>query len=356
MSLPELYLSKPGVSFPKDRVDNAEIIRRVKEQYKGSAEDWPAIEGAIEHVFGLCRTTERYLESNDEARVADYAVRASQHCLEVNQASLDEVDLVICGGIARQYFEPATAMEVAAKLGLKKTHAFDVTAACVGHLEAVQTAAGYLQLRDEYRTALVCTSELSGHYLSYDIQSVKDLYNKSAGLTIGNAAACMLLRKTPWPGGGIRLLGIDTYTVPDHWHLCQVPIDGTFKSSSVELMRLGKLIPPWLTDELKKVGWSPSEVDHFVFHQPSEVMVRKILEDIGADPKRGVYSHPKFGNTASASVGVTYHQLLQERDVKPGDKIVLGSAAAGFSVVAATGVWSVGNGSGKETAQATQAE
>ena len=50
---------------------------------------------------------------------------AAKNCIEVNGASLDEVDLVICGGIARQYFEPATAMEVAAKLGLKRTHAFD---------------------------------------------------------------------------------------------------------------------------------------------------------------------------------------------------------------------------------------
>ena len=257
----------------------------------------------------------------------------------MNHATLDEVDVLICGGIARQYFEPATAMEVAAKLGLERTHAFDVTAACVGHLEAVQTAAAYLTLHDEYRTALVCTSELSGDYLSYDIQHVKDLYVKSAGLTIGNAAACVLLRRKPWPGGGIRLRGIDTHAVPDHWELCQVPIQGTLVSSSIELMRLGKLIPPLLKKNLGKVDFDPAKVEHFVFHQPSEAIVRKILEDIGADPERGVYTHHLYGNTASASVGVTLHRLLEERNVKPGDKIVLGSAAAGFSVVIATGEW-----------------
>lgn len=339
MSLPELYLSKPGVAFPSTRVDNAEIIRRVRKTYKGPEKEWPTVESAIEHIFGLCRTNVRYLESDPDARVGDYAVAAAKHCLEVNDTTLDEVDVVVSGSIARQYFEPATAMEVAAKLGLKKTHAFDVTAACVGHLEALQTACGYLALHDEYRTALVCTSELVGHYLSYDIQNVRDLYNKSAGLTVGNAAACFLLRRAPWPGGGIRLLGIDTHTAPSHWHLCQVPIDGTFTSSSVELMRLGKLIPPWVKKNLEAVGWSPGEVDYFVFHQPSEIMTRKVIEDIGADPDRGIYSHANYGNTASASVGVTYKQLLEEHELRPGDKIVLGSAAAGFSVVVATGVW-----------------
>jgi 3-oxoacyl-[acyl-carrier-protein] synthase-3 len=343
VSLPEFHLSKPGVSFPAKRVDNAETIRRVREQYKGSAEDWPTLEAAIERVFGMCQTQDRFIEDDYSVRLADYSVAAAQQCLEVNDASLDEIDLVISGSIAREYFEPATAMEVAAKLGLKKTHAFDVTAACVGHLEALQAATAYLNLHDHYRTALVCTSELSRQYLSYDIQSVKDLYTKSAGLTVGNGAACFLLRKTPWQGGGIRLRRITTYAAPDHWHLCQAPIDGTFESSSVELMRLGKLIPPWLRENLAALEWRAEDVDHYIFHQPSVSMVRKIIADTGGNPDNGVFTHPIYGNTASASVGVTYAQLFKERDVKPGDKLILGSAAAGFSVVAAFGEWTAAN-------------
>jgi 3-oxoacyl-[acyl-carrier-protein] synthase III len=340
VSLPELHLSKPGVTLPATRVDNAEVIRRVRAGFKGTSDEFAVIASAIEHVFGLCRTQVRYLEPDERPGiVADYAVSAAKDCLEVNGVSLDEVDLVICGGIARQYFEPATAMEVAAKLGLKKTHAFDVTAACVGHLEAIQTAAGYLSLHKNYRTALVCTSELSGPFLSYDIQNVRDLQMKTAGLTIGNAAACLLLRSTPFPGGGIRLQSINTFTAPDHWHLCQVPIGGTLVSSSVELMRLGKYIPPWVREQLGAVGLKPDDIDHYIFHQPSEIMVRKIIEDIGVDPAKGVYTHALYGNTASASVAVTYRRLLEETTLRRGAKLVLGSAAAGYSMVMATGEW-----------------
>lgn len=341
MSFPELYLSKPGISHPSKRVTNAEIIERVRAEYRGPEAEWPSIRSAIEHIYGLSKTEFRYLEEDENARVAQYSAEAARRCLEINGASLDDVDVVVSGGIARQYFEPATAMEVAALLGIKRTHAFDVAAACVGHLEALQAAAGYLMLHPRYRTALVCTSELFGHFLSYDIQTVKDLYMKSAGLTVGNGAACFLLRKTPWPNGGIRLRSFETYTAPKHWNLCQAPIDGTFVSSSVELMRLGKLIPPWLREILAAVGWTPQDVDHFVFHQPNEVMVRKIIEDTGADPSKGVYSHPIYGNTASASVGMAFDHLLKERVVRPGDKFIVGSAAAGFSVVAALGEWTL---------------
>ena len=68
-------------------------------------------------------------------------------------------------------------------------------------------------------------------------------------------------------------------------------------------------------------------------------MVRKIIEDVGADPERGVYTHALYGNTASAAVGVTLHHLLGKREVKNGDKMFMGSAAAGFSAVRVAGTW-----------------
>ncbi len=125
MSLPELYVSRPGISHPAARVDNQEILRRVHERYRGDEADWPTVESAITHVFGLCNTKVRYLEDDPNARVADYAVQAAQRCLKINGVTASEVDIVISGGIARQYFEPATAMEIAAKLGLKRTHALE---------------------------------------------------------------------------------------------------------------------------------------------------------------------------------------------------------------------------------------
>ena len=56
VSLPELHLSKPGVTLPTTRVDNAEVLRRVRAQFKGTADEFAGIASAIERVFGLCRT------------------------------------------------------------------------------------------------------------------------------------------------------------------------------------------------------------------------------------------------------------------------------------------------------------
>ena len=339
MSFPEIYVSKPGVCFPEERFDNAKVIDRILENYRGDAKAWPNLKAAVERVFEKCNTQVRYLDFDPGSRLAGYAAKAARQCLAANHVSLDEVDLVIFGGIAREYFEPATAMEVSSLLGLKEVHAFDVTTACVGHLEAIQVASGYLAIHPEYRTALVCTAELARDFLSFDVQSTADLHDKAAGLTIGNAASCVLVRRTPFKDGSVRLVSMDTFSLPAHWHLCQVPIKGTFTSSSTALMKLHSKIAPRLKTVFKKLGWKPGDVDHFVFHQPSETMTKKILKRIGADPARGIYTHHLYGNNASATVGVVFEQLLKERVLQAGDKLMFGSAASGFTMGVAAGKW-----------------
>lgn len=335
----ELYLSKPGIALPKDCYDNAAITEMVKKNYKGNRVAWKAIEAAIGKILKRCNTELRYLDFDPNSRVADYAVQAAKNCLERNSTSVEDVDLVIFGGVAREYFEPATAMEVSMKLGIEETHAFDVTTACVGHLEAVQVACAYLNMHDHYQTALVCTSELSREFITYDIQSVSELQYKAAGLTIGNAASCFLVSKEPWSNGCVRIISTDTYSMPSHWKLCQVPIHGTFTSSSTDIMKLYKHIIPRLRILLDKLSWSANDIAHYIFHQPSEFMTQKILSKLGADLDRGVYTHHLYGNNASATTGVVFNHLLEQLEPSVDDKLMLGSAASGFTMATLAGIW-----------------
>lgn len=79
--------------------------------------------------------------------------------------------------------------------------ALDVTCACAGLLEALHVAAGYFALHDEVQTALICSGEITRDRLSYDMQSVEDVMVNVAGLTLGNAAAAMLVTREALAGG-----------------------------------------------------------------------------------------------------------------------------------------------------------
>ncbi|NLH48099.1 MAG: hypothetical protein GX444_05780 [Myxococcales bacterium] len=339
MAFPELYLSKPAIVLPAKKIDNDELLDLIRINYRGAKGDYPVLEKIVEKIFEQCGSETRYIETDPTVRVAEYAIKAAQACLAANGLNAGNLDLLINGSIAREYFEPSTAMEIAAGLGIEEIHAFDVTSACAGSLEAVHIAGAYFNLHDHFQNALVCSAELTRNFLSYAIQSVPELVEKAAGLTIGNAAAAWAISRRPFPGGCLRIRAARNYSLPRHWHLCTTPIDGTFTSMAGELFKLSVHVAPELRRVLAGIGWSAADVDHFVFHQPSEKMVQAVMYDLEAAPEKAVYSHHLYGNTSSTTVALALHQLLKERDILNGQKLLLSTAASGFTMVTIAGEW-----------------
>ena len=339
MMLPRLYLSRPATVIPDTAVDNEAVLSRVRESFRGPASEWDLIEQSIRYVFDRCNTKMRYLDEDPALSPGEFASRAAAACLQENGVAATDIDLLIYGGIARDAFEPATAAEVAGRLGAKPLHAMDVTCACAGLIEALHVVTGYFAIHDEIQTALICAGELTRDRINYDMQSLEDVAVGVAGLTLGNAAAAFLVTREPLPQGGARLVGIRHKTLSEHYALCRAPVDGHFMSQSTELFALAVHAAPEIRRLLADVGWSPEDVDHYAFHQPSEAVVERVLTELGARPQACVHTHSLFGNTASTSWAVALDYRLRNGTVSAGDKIVVGSAAAGFTMVSAAAVW-----------------
>jgi 3-oxoacyl-[acyl-carrier-protein] synthase III len=325
--------------LPDAAVDNEAALARVRESFRGGASEWDPIEQSIRYVFDRCNTKMRYLDEDPALSPGEFAARAASVCLDENGVAAADIDLLIYGGIARDAFEPATAAEVAGRLGAQPLHAMDVTCACAGLIEALHVAAGYFALHDEIQTALICAGELTRDRISYDMQSFEDVTVGVAGLTLGNAAAALLISREPLPAGGARLVGLLHKTLPEHYALCRAPVDGHFMSHSKELFALAVHVTPEIRRLVAEAGWTTEEVDHYAFHQPSEAVLERVLSELGARPQAGVHTHSLFGNTASTSWALALDYRLRNGTVEPGDKIVVGSAAAGFTIAAAAAVW-----------------
>jgi len=327
------------VVIPETAVDNEMVLSRVHDNFRGSEEEWELVKQGVEYVLGRCNTQVRYVELDQTLLPGEFASRAATACLFENGVEASAVDLVIYGGIARANFEPATAAEVAARLGATPLHAFDVTCACAGLVEALHVVAGYFALHPEIKTALVCAGELWRDQVSYDLQSLEDVANLAAGLTLGNAAAAFLVTREALPAGSARLLGFQHKTLAQHYDLCSAPVDGHFVSRSKELFALAVHVPGEVQRLLASAGWAAEDVDHYVFHQPSQAGLERVFGAIGARPEAGVHTHSLYGNTASTSWAVALNHRLKHGTVNNGDKLVIASAASGFTIVCASAVW-----------------
>ena len=340
MTLPLLYLSRPATVLPNRAVDNEEALSWARDAFRGSANDWEPVEQIIRWVFDRCNTNVRYLEGETLVSPGEFAAQAATACLAENGVAATDVDLLIYGGVARDAFEPATA--VAGRLGAKPLVALDVTCACAGLLEALHVAAGYFALHEDIQTALICSGEITRDRINYDMQNLEDVMVNVAGLTLGNAAAALLVTREALATGGARLLELIHKTRSEHWDLCRAPVDGHFTSQSKKLFALSVHVVPEVQKMLAHAGWHADEVDHYAFHQPSQAVLEKIFGQLGAKPDAAIHTHALYGNTASTAWALALDHRMRHGGIADGDKIVLGSAAAGFTIVAATAVWEDG--------------
>ena len=139
-----LYLSRPGLWMPETKLTNEDVLERVRDRYQGPAAQWPLVENGVNLIFKACQSAERFKEQDPTVRIGTMAVRASRDCLAMCNQAPEELDAVIYGGIGRDYLEPATAMEVAGKLGVEQARILDVVGACTGQLLAITTACAWL--------------------------------------------------------------------------------------------------------------------------------------------------------------------------------------------------------------------
>ena len=337
--LPPLFFSRPATMLPDTAVDNDSALARLHESFRGTAGEWEHIEQGVRWVFDRCNTKLRYFESDDTLSPGEFASRAAAACLAENGVAATDLDLLIYGGIARDAFEPATATEVAGRLGATPVIALDVTCACAGLIEAMHVAAGYFALHDDINTALICSGEITRDRITYDMQTAEEVMLGVAGLTLGNAAAALLITREALPAGGALLKGFTHRSLPENWELCRAPVDGVFMSHSKELFALSVHVVPEIRGLLHNVGWTPQEVGHYAFHQPSQAVLERIFSDLDAKPDAGVLTHSLYGNTASTAWALALDHRLRTGTVADGDKIVIGSAAAGFTMVTAAAEW-----------------
>lgn len=334
-----LYLSRPALWLPETKISNEEVLERIEARYKGPAGQWPVIRSGLELIFDACQSRERHVEDDPAARVATMAVRASRGCLAQHGLEPEAIDLLIYGGIGRDYLEPATAMEIAGKLGLERTRAFDVASACAGLLISIATACAWLHLDESLKTALIAAAELPRDALAYDIQSYEELPYLGAGATVGVGAAAFLLSRAPLPGGSLRIVGCDTIALPQYWPLSQTPLKGRFMAQSSELLRIGTEAIQPLQDFFQRLGWEPSSIEQFLVHQPGQALHQRLLEHIGITEERALNVHPLYGNTASVGVATACHEYLRKQPPRAGARLVLLASGAGLSACVIAGEW-----------------
>jgi 3-oxoacyl-[acyl-carrier-protein] synthase-3 len=101
-----------------------------------------------------------------------------------------------------------------------------------------------------------------------------------------------------------------------------------------------KNIPILFNDILKKNNLVKRNIDHFIFHQASKLVIDKLINVLELDKNKVFKNYNKIGNTVSSSIPIGLENLKKNKKIKKNQKIMLIGFGVGLSAAASIINWS----------------
>jgi 3-oxoacyl-[acyl-carrier-protein] synthase-3 len=276
------YLRGFGCYLPERVVTNAEIASRIARE-----PEW------IEQMSGI---QERRWAKAEET-VADMALAAAQDCLQ--RAGLQPSQLgmlIVASGTAPSGF-PGPAAEVADRLGLEGTPAWDLPIASAGALFGIALASGMVASCGH---VLVIAAEkmsavLEGAQLD---PSTAILFGDGAGATLVSATPPDPAQQSGW-----EILDFALHT--DGQFRGDLSYDGAsalrMNGYSV-IMQASRKLPAVIAEVLEKQKIAACDVRAFLVHQANQNLLARVAKSLKMPEERFYMNISRYGNTSSASL------------------------------------------------------
>ena len=100
-----------------------------------------------------------------------------------------------------------------------------------------------------------------------------------------------------------------------------------------------KNIPNLFKNILVKNKLNKKNIDHFVFHQASKLVIDKLIEILELDKSKVFTNYDKIGNTVSSSIPIALQNLKKNNKLKKNKKVMLVGFGVGLSAAATIINW-----------------
>ena len=292
------------------------------------------VETSDEWITQRVGVRERRISVNETT--ADMAVRAAKQALENAGVTASQLGLIVVATATGDMIVPSTAALVQGSIGAV-CPAFDISSACSGFLFALDTAAAFLA-RGGIDYALVIGAERLSRALNWKDRSTCVIFGDGAGAAVikpGDNYLCSMLHTL----GNADVLSIPagksnspfyTRSEPDY----QINMKGqeTFKFAVRRIV-----------DDLRsiaaKAGIAIEKLKYIVPHQANVRIIDLAARRLKLPIEKFVLNIERYGNTSSASVPISLHELAVSGKLQRGDLIAMCAFGGGLSSAACIIRW-----------------
>lgn len=274
---------------------------------------------------------------------SDLCVAAADHLLAGLGWAKDSIDVLVFVTQTPDYPSPATACLIQNRLGISRgVAAFDVNLGCSGYTYGLWLVASLLSA-GKLKRALLLAGDVVSRAAAPQDRAVVPLFGDAGTATAleFSAEAPPLFAQFGSDGqGGVHLHTLAGGMKHPTRHADLVETlrqDGVCRTNQHTYMNGPEVLAfaiqsvPTMVRSIHEIsGWSEQDVDHYVFHQASEFMLKNIARCSRLPSNKVVMALQGYGNTSSASIPLAISaRLVALRDSTM--KLVLGGFGIGWS-------------------------
>jgi len=287
---------------------------------------------------------ERHIAGDGETAL-DLALQACRKLFARQPAAREAIDAILFCTQSEDHIMPPNSCILHQHLGLSENvFALDFNLACSGYVYGLSLARA-LVASGQATNLLLVTADTYSKYVHRQDRAARVLFGDGAAVTwLGNSRGKARIldtrcftngsqyQKFMIPAGGCRLprseqTGIAT--ADDHGNvraLDNIHMDGvgvfSFFSSRVPREILGLLAKNNLTSE---------QIDLFIFHQASKLILDHLTAALKLDSGRVFTNLRRIGNTVSASIPIALENAMASGRLESGMLVVLSGFGVGLS-------------------------
>jgi 3-oxoacyl-[acyl-carrier-protein] synthase-3 len=331
-----------GLHFPTTLLSSAEIEERIAPAYERLK--IPA--GTLERVSGV---STRGMWSTD-VTPSSVATVAAREALDRSGFRPEQIGALINCSVSRDFFEPATACLVHHNLGIpEESLVLDITNACIGFSDGMIMLAHLIEA-GTVKAGIICSGEniskvvhTTCEQLLGDLRITRDkLLQMLPTLTLGCGAVAAVLCHDSIATSGHRFVGGVARSASQHHQLCigngdfsvgqGEEIAPIMTSDAAQLMiAAAKLGGRAFPDVTAALGWSKDHVDHVFCHQVGRQVNDAFYREMGLDFEKDFAIYKRYGNMVSAALPAALAIGADEKDIQPGEKVLLTAFGSGLN-------------------------
>ena len=295
-------------------------------QLKSLHPDWDI--DKVEEKTGIFQ---RYIASKDETSV-DLGFLACNTLFKEYDLNPKEIDALLFISQTPDYVLPPSSCILQEKLCMNNNIlALDINLGCSGFVNSLAVASSLLRSDVINNCLIICAETYSKFIKKYD-RTNKMIFSDAS-------SACFLEKDNSESSIGSFSFGSDGSGAKE------LIVDGSGTRNSLErdqqklhmngpaiLLFTLSQVPKLLNQTLDKNGLTLKDIDLFIFHQASKLVLDLLCKKIGIERNKTYSNLEKKGNTVSCSIPIALKDAVLEKKLLPGYKVLIIGFGVGYSL------------------------